>query len=105
MFLFGEFYHLFGHPFLFWNFSLRLFEHLNNYKDYSKILLKNNLLNLIQDEFDKYFLIGTNTKEEKYNKMYIAGGLYNIYKYWLMNGCIESPKELSNMFFNLISQN
>ena len=82
-----------------------LFEHLNNYKDYSKILLKNNLLNLIQDEFDKYFLIGTNTKEEKYNKMYIAGGLYNIYKYWLMNGCIESPKELSNMFFNLISQN
>ena len=30
MFLFGEFYHLFARPFLFWNFSLRLFEHLNN---------------------------------------------------------------------------
>jgi len=79
-----------------------LFEHLNKHKEYCKLLYNNNLLYLVKDTFDKYFLKGTTNKKEQFNRIYISGGLFNIFEFWLVNGCQESPRELSNMFFNFV---
>ncbi|MCI8778581.1 MAG: hypothetical protein HFI87_05475 [Bacilli bacterium] len=39
-------------------------------------------------------------KKEEYNYRFIAGGLYNVYYSWLINGCIETPKEIALMFLD-----
>lgn len=82
-----------------------LFNHLNNHKEYCLLLSKNNLLYLIKDTFDKYFLKKAANKNEQFNQMFISGGLFNIFQFWLDNGFKESPQELSNMFFNFVYNN
>jgi len=84
---------------------IMLFEHLVKYKDYCNLLYNNNLLYLVKDEFDKYFLKNAKNKKEQFNQIYISGGLFNIFQFWLINGCVETPKELSDMFFNFIYSN
>ncbi len=84
---------------------IMLFEHLNNHKDYCLLLYKNNLLYLVKETFDKYFLKNATNKNEQFNQMFISGGLFNIFEFWLINGCKEQPTELSEMFFNFIYSN
>lgn len=81
-----------------------LFSHLNNHKDYCSLLYKNNLIYIVKDIFDKYFfktISDSSSKKEQYNHVFNAGGFYNMFEFWLKNGCTESPKELSEMFINL----
>ena len=56
----------------------------------------------IGDIFDKYFLKNAGTRKEQYRQMFTSGGFFNIFKFWLMGGCRESPKELADMFLNFM---
>lgn len=87
------------------DYIIMLFEHLKTQKDFALLLYKNNLLYLIKDTFDKYFLKNAKNKNEQFNQMFISGGLFNIFQFWLVSGAKESPKELSQMFFNFIYSN
>jgi len=82
------------------NYLIILFTHLEKQKDIGMILLKANLLYYIKDEFDKIFKNKSTSIKEEYNYYFISGGLYNVYYYWLINDCKETPKELANMFLD-----
>lgn len=77
-----------------------LFTHLKDKEDIGLLLYKANCIHFIKDEFDKIFFNKAKTLKEKYNYYFISGGLYNIYYYWLINGCKETPEELANMFMD-----
>ena len=64
----------------FTNYLIKLFTHLEKNKDIGILLYKANSLN------------------EEFTYSFISGGLYNIYYYWIKNGCKESPQELAEMF-------
>lgn len=79
---------------------LTLFTHLENYKDFAYNLYKSNCIYLIESQFKRIFT--QNYKEyDKYKRDFYIGGIYNIYYNWLINGCKESPKELSIELKNL----
>lgn len=66
------------------------------------MLLNNDLLYIIGEIFDKYFLERAVTLEERYKQMFTSGGFFNIFKFWLMGGCRESPGELADMFLHFL---
>lgn len=83
-------------------YTIMLFEHLERNKAFCLTLLNNNLLYIIGDVFDKYFLKNATTLDEQYKQMFTSGGFFNIFKFWLMDGCKESPEELADMFLNFM---
>lgn len=81
-------------------FIVVLFTHLTANRKLGLLLYQNSLMHYVKDEFDKIFAQNAATTTEKYNCYFISGGLYNIYYFWLMNGCVESAEELADMFMN-----
>lgn len=77
-----------------------LFTHLTANKDLGLLLYKNGLMHYVKDEFDRIFVRKAGTPAEKYKCYFFSGGLYNIYYFWLMNGCVESAAALADMFMD-----
>ena len=82
----------------FTNYLIKLFTHLEKNKDIGILLYKANMIHHLKDEFDRIFLNKANSLKEEFTYSFISGGLYNIYYYWIKNGCKESPQELAKMF-------
>lgn len=87
-------------PNYFKEYLIVLFTHLKEKENIGLLLYNANLIHLIKDEFDKIFYNKAKNRKEQYNYYFVAGGLYNIYYNWLINGCIETPLELANMFMD-----
>ncbi|MCI9434532.1 MAG: TetR/AcrR family transcriptional regulator [Bacilli bacterium] len=87
-------------PAFFKDYIITLFTHLKEKEDIGLLLYKANCIHFIKDEFDKIFYNKAKNKKEEYNYRFIAGGLYNVYYSWLINGCIETPKEIALMFLD-----
>lgn len=87
-------------PSHFKDYLITLFSHLKEKEEIGILLYKANLIHYIKDEFDKIFQNKAKTTKEKYNYSFVAGGLYNIYYFWLIDGCKEKPEELANMFID-----
>lgn len=83
-------------------YTVMLFEHLEKHKEYCDMLLRNNLLHTVADTFDRYFMKEAKGKDSEYRQMFLSGGFFNIFKYWLMKGCKETPEELADMFLNFM---
>lgn len=81
-----------------------LFNHLLLHKDLGFILKESNLIYYIKDIFDKIFSNKSKNIKEQYNYYFISGGLYNIYYYWLINDCKESPEKLADMFADFFTK-
>lgn len=77
-----------------------LFTHLTASKSLGLLLYRNGLMHYVKNEFDRIFAQKAGTVAEKYKCYFISGGLYNIYYFWLMNGCMESADELAAMFMD-----
>ena len=75
-----------------------IFTHLEKNKDIGILLYKADMIHHLKDEFDRIFLNKATSLNEEFTYSFISGGLYNIYYYWIKNGCKESPQELSKMF-------
>ncbi len=89
-------------PKKFREYTVTLFEHLERNKGFCLMLLNNDLLYIIGDIFDKYFLERAVTPEDQYRQMFTSGGFFNIFKFWLMGGCRETPGELADMFLHFL---
>lgn len=85
------------------NYIIILFEHLKEKEDIGLLLYKSNLIHYIKDEFDRIFFNKAHNKKEMYHFCFVSGGLYNIYYNWLINGCVESPEELANIFMDFFT--
>ncbi len=80
------------------NYIIRLFAHLQSYKDLGLLLYKSDMIHYLKNEFDRIFLAKATNKNEKYHYAFISGGLYNVYYYWINNNCKETPQELAEIF-------
>ena len=86
------------------DYFIKLFTHLEKYKTEAFLIYKANLFNLLKDEFDNK-LINLHQKEyENYKSYFIAGGIFNVYYFWLINGSKESPEELANKMVDLLEK-
>ena len=82
----------------FTEYLVTLFNHLDRNKNVGILLYKADMIHHLKDEFDRIFLNKANSLNEEFTYSFISGGLYNIYYYWIKNGCKETPQELSKMF-------
>lgn len=82
----------------------KLFSHLEKYKTEATLIYKANLFNLLKDEFDNN-LINLHKKEySNYKSYFLAGGIFNVYYFWLINGCIETPHQVAEKLVDLMSK-
>lgn len=82
----------------FTNYIVKLFTHLENYKDIGILLYNANMIHYLKDEFDRIFLAKAHNSDEEYKYSFLSGGLYNLYYYWIKNNCKETPQELATIF-------
>lgn len=52
----------------------------------------NNLINLHKKEYSNY------------KSYFLAGGIFNVYYFWLINGCIETPHQVAEKLVDLMSK-
>ena len=82
----------------------KLFTHLEKYKTESMLIYKANLFNLLKNEFDNN-LINLHKKEySNYKSYFLAGGIFNVYYFWLINGCKETPHQVAKKLVDLMSK-
>lgn len=81
---------------------LQLFTHLEEYKEIGILLDQANLFHFLKDEFDRIFFAKAHSLAEEYYYAFLSGGFYNVYYYWIKNGCVQTPKELSQLFVEQI---
>lgn len=79
------------------NYLITLFSHLYNHKDFCNLLLKNNMLYIVQNEFKRMFSFKANNSEQYLYIYFLEGGIYNIYNYWITNGYKETPEEIAKL--------
>ena len=82
----------------------KLFTHLEKYKIEAMLIYKANLFNLLKNEFDSN-LINLHKKEySNYKSYFLAGGIFNVYYFWLINGCKETPHQVAEKLVDLMSK-
>ena len=82
----------------------KLFTHLEKYKTEAMLIYKANLFNLLKDEFDNN-LINLHKKEySNYKSYFLAGGIFNVYYFGLINGCMETPHQVAEKLVDLMSK-
>lgn len=81
---------------------IKLFSHLVKYKDEAILISNANLTHLLKNEFENRLLAIYKNDFNNYKSYFLAGGIFNVYYYWLINGSKETPEELSTKLVNLI---
>ena len=82
----------------------KLFTHLEKYKTEAMLIYNANLFNLLKNEFDNN-LINLHKKEySNYKSYFLAGGIFNVYYFWLINGCMETPYQVAEKLVDLMSK-
>ncbi|MCD7948649.1 MAG: TetR/AcrR family transcriptional regulator [Erysipelotrichaceae bacterium] len=82
---------------------IKLFTHLEKYKNEIKLIYNAGLIYLLKDVFEKYFIKG-NTEYNTYKSYFIIGGIYNVFYYWVINDFKETPEFLSSMLIDILSK-
>lgn len=82
----------------------KLFTHLEKYKQEATLIYKADLFHLLKNEFDNK-LINIHKKEyTNYKSYFLAGGIFNVYYFWLINGCKESPHQVAEKLIDLMAK-
>lgn len=84
------------------NYFIKLFSHLEKYKEEETLIYNAGLIYLLKFEFENTFLESNKDKYNDYKSYFIIGGIFNIYYYWLINDYQESPKDLSLKLVDLL---
>jgi len=58
----------------------------------------------LKNEFDSKLINLHQMEYDNYKSYFIAGGIFNVYYFWLINGSKESPKELANKMVDLLEK-
>jgi len=86
------------------DYFIKLFTHLNNYKEQGILICNANLTHLLKREFDNNLLDIYKNDYSNYKTYFIAGGIFNVYYYWLISGCKDNPEELANKLVDLLEK-
>ena len=86
------------------DYFIKLFTHLEKHKDKTTLIYNANLSYLLKNEFDNKLLTIYKEKYHNYKSYFIAGGIYNVFYYWLINGYKENPNELAEKLVDLMQK-
>lgn len=84
------------------DYFIKLFTHMEQYKDICEALYKANLLHIIKSQFDRVFLDAHRDDYDDYKSYFLSGGIYNVFLLWLLGGCRESPSELAGKLEDIL---
>ncbi len=84
------------------DYFVTLFTHLKKHREICMAMYKAGLIYLVKDQFDRVFLSVYQGEYDAYKSYFIAGGIYNVFLLWLINGCRETPEELSERMENML---
>ena len=65
-------------------------------------MYKADLIYLVKEQFDRVFLEIHRGDYDDYKSYFLAGGIYNVFLLWLINGCKESPEELAEKMNDML---
>lgn len=86
------------------DYFIKLFNHLEKYKEESFLIYKANLIYLLKSEFENKLLSIHQKEYDNYKSYFLAGGIFNVYYFWLINGCKESSEEIANKLVDLMQK-
>ena len=72
-----------------------LFRHFLDNREPAALLHRDGLLYIVKDDIDRVFFQTYQDVYEEYKLRFIAGGIFDVYRLWLENGCTESPEEMA----------
>ncbi len=82
----------------------KLIEHLSNTREAGQLLIDTGLFDLLRAEFDRIYTVRARDHREMLRSTFVAGGICNVYYYWLVNGCREAPTELADELEQVLSR-
>ena len=82
----------------------KLIEHLSNTRKAGQLLIDTGLFDLLRTEFDRIYTVRAKDHREMLRSTFIAGGICNVYFFWLVNGCGEAPTELADELERVLSR-
>lgn len=82
----------------------KLFTHLEKNRDLCLKIYRAGLFHLVKNEFDRVFLSIYRDEYDEYKSVFIAGGIYNVFLLWLIQGCREKPGELAARLVTILQK-
>ncbi len=86
------------------DYFIKLFNHLEKYKEESFLIYKANLIHLLKSVFENKLLTIHQKEYDNYKSYFLAGGIFNVYYFWLINGCKESSEEIADKLVDLMQK-
>lgn len=84
------------------SYFVKLFTHMQQQKDLCAALNKAGLIYMVKDEFDRVFLNAYKNEYDEYKSIFLAGGIYNVFLFWLINGCRDDPETLAQRLDSIL---
>ncbi len=81
---------------------VKLFTHLGKYREICLALYRAGLIHIVKEQFDRVFLEIHREEYDDYKSCFLSGGVYNVFYFWLVRGCAESPAELAERLEGLL---
>ena len=72
-----------------------LLKHLYEYREFIDLLLKNDIIYLLENEFDERISEHLKDSENPWTIAYTTGGFYKLFLYWAKNGYSLSAEEIA----------
>ncbi len=82
----------------------KLIDHLSKTRDVGMLLVHARLFDLLRAEFDRIYTVRARNHREILRSTFIAGGICNVYYYWLVTGCREASAELADELEQVLSR-
>lgn len=77
------------------SYFIKLFTHMKQQMELCNALNKAGLIYMVKDEFDRVFLDTYRQEYDEYKSVFLAGGIYNVFLFWFINGCRDNPEDLA----------
>ena len=73
-------------------------------RDICLALHRAGLLHIVREEFDRAFLSLHREEYDDYKSAFLSGGIYSVFRRWLLKGCPESPAELAERMTDFLQK-
>ena len=74
-----------------------LLTHMYEYRDFTEILMRDERMYLLEEEFDKRFFYRLSDSSSAWKIVYNVGGVYKLFCYWAKTGYKETPQEVAEL--------
>ncbi len=72
-----------------------LLDHLYEYRDIIDLLIRDNKMSILEEEFDKRFSAILSGVSDPWHIAFIIGGFYKLFCYWAKTGYEKTPEEIA----------